>query len=65
MSLLDIYNKQHALGANIQQTYSEFVFQMEVAGTNDLVERNMVDSTFRPPQPEDSYLSTLFQDTVK
>jgi hypothetical protein len=35
---------------------------MEKNGTNDLVERNMVDPTFRPPAAGTSYLETVFQD---
>jgi len=65
MNLLELYNKQHALGANVQMTYEEFTFQMQRSGLNDLVEMNMVDPTFRPPLPEDSYIATLFEDTVK
>ena len=65
MNLLELYNKQHALGASAQMTYEEFVFKMQKSGLNDLVEMNMVDPTFRPPLPEDSYIATLFQDTVK
>lgn len=65
MSLLELYAKQHTLGPDGQQTYEQTVFQMERAGVNDLVERNMIDPTFRPPLPEDSYISTLFEDTVQ
>ena len=43
-----------------QETYNEFVFQMEKNGTNDLVERDLIDPTFRPPLVTDSYLATNF-----
>ena len=45
-----------------QETYEEFVFQMEKNGTNDLVERDMVDPTFRPPLTEDTYIAKLFRE---
>ena len=47
-----------------QTTYEQFVFNMERNGTNDLVERNQVDPTFRPPLPEDSYTAQLFREGV-
>jgi len=64
MSLTDLYNeKKTALAPPANQTtYEEFVFEMEKDGTNDLVERNMVDPTFRPPTAANSYLETVFQD---
>lgn len=45
-----------------QSTYEQFVFNMERAGTNDLVERDMVDPTFRPPLVADSYIAQLFKE---
>jgi hypothetical protein len=45
-----------------QTTYTEFVFEMEKNGTNNLVDRDMVDPTFRPPTAADTYLETVFQD---
>ena len=64
MSLTELYNeKKTALAPPVNQTtYEEFVFEMEKDGTNDLVERNMVDPTFRPPSAADTYLETVFQD---
>ena len=64
MSLTELYNeKKTALAPpENQTTYEEFVFEMEKDGTNDLVERNMVDPTFRPPSAADTYLETVFQD---
>ena len=64
MSLTELYNeKKTALAPPVnQETYNEFVFEMEKNGTNDLVERNMVDPTFRPPTAANSYLETVFQD---
>jgi hypothetical protein len=64
MSLTALYNeKKTALAPPVnQETYNEFVFEMEKNGTNDLVERNMVDPTFRPPTAANSYLETVFQD---
>lgn len=44
-----------------QTTYEQFVFNMERNGTNDLVERDMVDPTFRPPLASNSYLAQNFQ----
>jgi hypothetical protein len=64
MSLTDLYNeKKTALAPPANQTtYEEFVFEMERTGTNDLVDRDMVDPTFRPPTAANSYLETVFQD---
>lgn len=45
-----------------QSTYEQFVFKMERTGTNDLVSRNVVDPTFRPPQASDSYMAQKFQE---
>jgi hypothetical protein len=64
MSLTELYNeKKTALAPPVDQTtYEEFVFEMEKNGTNNLVDRNMVDPTFRPPTAADTYLETVFQD---
>jgi hypothetical protein len=64
MSLTDLYNeKKTALAPPANQTtYEEFVFEMEKNGTNDLVDRDMVDPTFRPPTAANTYLETVFQD---
>jgi hypothetical protein len=64
MSLTDLYNEKKTAFAppTNQTTYEEFVFEMEKNGTNDLVERDMVDPTFRPPSAATSYLETIFQE---
>jgi hypothetical protein len=64
MSLTELYNeKKTALAPPVYQTtYEEFVFEMEKNGTNNLVDRDMVDPTFRPPTAADTYLETVFQD---
>ena len=64
MSLTDLYNeKKTALAPPVNQTtYEEFVFEMEKNGTNNLVGRDMVDPTFRPPTAANTYLETVFQD---
>ena len=64
MSLTDLYNeKKTALAPPANQTtYEEFVFEMEKNGTNNLVDRDMVDPTFRPPTAADTYLETVFQE---
>jgi hypothetical protein len=63
MSLITLYDeKKSAFGPPpVQDTYEQFVFNMERNGTNDLVERNQVDPTFRPPLPEDSYIAQTFK----
>ena len=64
MSLITLYEeKKSAFGPPVvQDTYEQFVFNMERNGTNDLVERNMIDPTFRPPLPEDTYVAQLFKE---
>ena len=64
MSLATLYKeKKTAFAPPVnQETYEQFVFEMERNGTNDLVERDMVDPTFRPPLASNSYLETVFQD---
>ena len=64
MSLATLYNEKKTAFApsSTQTTYEQFVFDMEKNGTNDLVERDMVDPTFRPPLASNSYLETVFQD---
>ena len=63
MSISSLYaEKKTAFAPPVnQETYEEFVFQMEKNGTNDLVERDLIDPTFRPPLPTDSYLATKFE----
>lgn len=64
MSLITLYEeKKSAFGPPVvQDTYEQFVFNMERNGTNDLVERNVIDPTFRPPLPEDTYVAQLFKE---
>ena len=64
MSLLGLLNKKNknplAPTPN-QETYEQLVFKMEANGTNDLVERNNVDFTFRPPASTTKYTETIFK----
>jgi hypothetical protein len=64
MSLVTLYSeKKTALAPPVnQETYNQFVFEMEKNHTNDLVERDMVDPTFRPPLATTPYLEQVFQD---
>jgi hypothetical protein len=63
MSVSSLYiEKKTAFAPPVnQQTYEQFVFQMEKNGTNDLVERDMVDPTFRPPLVSNSYQANNFK----
>lgn len=63
MSIAELYvEKRTPFAPPVNQTtYDQFVFNMERNGTNDLVERDMVDPTFRPPQASDSYQAQRFQ----
>lgn len=63
MSVSSLYiDKKSAFApAANQTTYEQFVFEMEKNGTNDLVERDMVDPTFRPPLVSDSYEADIFK----
>lgn len=45
-----------------QVPYEQYIFNMERNGTNDLVERNVIDPTFRPPIVANSYLARLFEE---
>jgi hypothetical protein len=62
MSLTALYKeKKTAFAPPVNQTtYEEFVFEMEKNGTNDLVERDMIDPTFRPPLVANSYQAQIF-----
>jgi len=65
MSLLGLFNKKNTnqlAPAPNQETYTEQVFEMERTRTNDLVERNNVDFTFRPPATTTKYQETIFQE---
>lgn len=66
MSLLTSYEEKRSAFSPpaVQDTYEQFVFNMERNGTNDLVTKNMVDPTFRPPLPEDTYVAQLFKEGV-
>ena len=66
MSLITLYEeKKSAFGPPVvQDTYEQFVFDMERNGTNDLVEKNMIDPTFRPPLPDATYVAQLFREGV-
>jgi hypothetical protein len=62
MSLIDIFNKNQSSFTPINlMTYEQFVFNMEKNGVNDLVARDKVDPTFRPPLVSNSYLASLFK----
>ena len=63
MSLATLYKeKKTAFAPPVsQETYDQFVFNMERNGTNDLVERDMVDPTFRPPLVSNSYEANNFK----
>ena len=63
MSLTTLYDEKKTAFAppKAQETYEQFVFEMEKNGTNDLVARDMVDPTFRPPTAQNTYLETVFQ----
>lgn len=63
MSIAELYaEKRSALAPPAsQETYEQFVFNMERNGTNDLVERDMVDPTFRAPDVSNSYMAQKFQ----
>lgn len=65
MSLLGLFKKKNAnplAPVPNQETYTEFVFNMEKNQTNDLVQRNNVDFTFRPPASTTKYQETIFQE---
>lgn len=67
MSLRSLYNQNKGTFAPppsySTRNYLTKVAQMNSKGTagNDLVQRNAVDFTFRPPAAISSYLQTLFQ----
>jgi hypothetical protein len=64
MSIAELYvEKRTAFAPPVTQTtYEQFVFNMERTGTNDLVTRDKVDPTFRPPLASDSYQAQKFQE---
>lgn len=67
MSLKSLFSKTRGTFAPApgyaSQNYLTKVAKMNSKGTygNDLVQRDMVDPTFRPPLASNSYLETLFQ----
>ncbi len=62
LGLLNMKNRNPLAPPPNQTTYQQFVFNMESRGTNDLVERNAVDATFRPPLAQTTYQETIFQE---
>ena len=62
MAILDVYNKQNTVYAPADtQTYEDFVFDMQRSGINDLVAKDKVDPTFRPPQGTGTYTEAIFK----
>ena len=63
MSISSLYKEKKSAFAPTtnQSTYEQFVFDMEKNHTNDLVERDMVDPTFRPPLVANSYEANNFK----
>jgi hypothetical protein len=68
MSLSTLYSeKKTALAPPpgfTQDNYYTYVAKMNSKGTygNDLVQRDMIDPTFRPPAASTSYMEQVFQD---
>ena len=62
LGLLNTKNRNPLAPPPSQTTYTQFVYNMQSKGTNDLVERNAVDTTFRPPLAQTSYQETIFQE---
>ena len=67
MSLLSMFDEKKDAFAPPEgyatRTYTSKVAKMNTKGTagNDLVQRDKVDPTFRPPLASNSYLETVFQ----
>lgn len=62
MAILDVYDKQKTIFAPANtQTYEQYVFEMEKSGINDLVAKDLVDPTFRPPLTTDTYTEAMFK----
>jgi hypothetical protein len=67
MSLISLYSeKQEAFAlpkGYVAKNYIAEVAKMNSKGTlgNDLVQRDLIDPTFRPPTAQNSYLETVFQ----
>jgi len=67
MSLKSLYNTKEAAFAPptgyASNNYISKVAEMNRKGAlgNDLVQRDMVDPTFRPPLASNTYLETIFQ----
>ena len=62
LGLLNTKNRNPLAPPPNQTTYTQFVYNMQSKGTNDLVERNAEDTTFRPPLAQTSYQETIFQE---
>lgn len=64
MSISTLYiEKKTALAPPANQTtYEATVFEQERAGTNNLVARDVIDPTFRPPDATNTYLERVFQE---
>jgi hypothetical protein len=62
LGLLNTKNRNPLAPPPNQTTYTQFVYNMQSKGTNDLVERNAVDTTFRPPLAQTTYQETIFQE---
>ncbi len=66
MSILDLYTKNTSnLDAPKQTTYQETVLIRESTGQNALVQKDLMDPTFRPPLPEDTYIATIFEEGLQ
>ena len=67
MSIKSLYSKNKGTFAPppgyASNNYTTKVAKMNSKGTygNDLVQRDMIDPTFRPPLASNSYLETIFQ----
>ena len=61
MDLISLYAQKKSVLAPPpnEPTYEQFVYKMESSGVNDLVAKNIVDPTFRPPTSNPSYLTTI------
>lgn len=66
MSILDLYAKNTSnLDAPKPTTYQEIILQRESTGQNALVQKDLMDPTFRPPLPEDTYIATTFKEGLQ
>jgi hypothetical protein len=67
MSILDLFAKnQKTVGVKKNQTtYKDKIFEMERTGVNDLVALDLIEPSFSPPKPQDSYIAEMFKDGVQ